>query len=224
MKKFAVAVDGPAGSGKSTVAKIIAKKLDIIYVDTGAMYRSIAYFSMDKEIDLKDEKTVVSILNDMDLKIIPNKDGQKINLNGVDITDLIRTQEVGQGASIVAQYERVRTMLGDMQKQMAVDYAVIMDGRDIGTNILPNAEVKIYLDAGVRQRALRRCDELKEKGEEVDIEAIENEIKLRDKVDIERELNPLRKASDAIYIDTTEYSIDEVVDKIVGIINEKVGI
>lgn len=224
MKKFAVAVDGPAGSGKSTVAKIIAKKLDIIYVDTGAMYRSIAYFSMDKEIDLKDEKTVVSILNDMDLKIIPNKDGQKINLNGVDITDLIRTQEVGQGASIVAQYERVRTMLGDMQKQMAVDYAVIMDGRDIGTNILPNAEVKIYLDAGVRQRALRRCDELKEKGEEVDLEAIENEIKLRDKVDIERELNPLRKASDAIYIDTTEYSIDEVVDKIVGIINEKVGI
>lgn len=221
MKNFAVAVDGPAGSGKSTVAKIIAQKLDIIYVDTGAMYRSIAYFSIDKNIDINDELAVANLLNDIDLKIIPNKDGQKIELDGFDITDLIRTQEIGQGASIVAQYERVRTILGNMQKQMAVDYSVIMDGRDIGTNILPNAEVKIYLDAGVKQRALRRGEELKAKGLTVDFGAIEEEIRLRDKADIERELNPLRQAEDAVYIDTTDFTIDEVVDKIVNIVHER---
>lgn len=217
MNRLRIAVDGPAGSGKSTVAKIIAKKLDIIYVDTGAMYRSIAYHSIDRNIDLKDESAVADLLNDMKLKIIPNKDGQKIELNDKDITDLIRTQEIGQGASIVAQYEKVRTTLGDMQKQMAVDYSVIMDGRDIGTNILPNAEVKIYLDAGVKQRALRRSAELEEKGEVVDFSAIEDEIKMRDKADIERELNPLRQAEDAIYIDTTSFTIDEVVEKIIEI-------
>lgn len=222
MKKFAVAVDGPAGSGKSTVAKIIAKKLDIIYVDTGAMYRSIAYFGLNKKIDLKDEQKIIEMLEKMDLKIIPNKEGQKIQVNNEDITDLIRTQEVGQGASIVAQYEKVRSVLGDMQRKMAEDYSVIMDGRDIGTNILPKAEVKIYLDAGVHERAVRRSEELIEKGLKSNIDEIEEEIRKRDKADIERELNPLRQAEDAIYIDTTPFDIDEVVEKIIEIIKNKV--
>lgn len=225
MDKINIAVDGPAGSGKSTVSKKIAKELDIVYVDTGAMYRSIAYFALQEKVSLDDEEKIVSLLKNINLKIVPNKDGQKIFIDSVDVTEKIRTQEIGLSASIIAQYEKVRVYLGDIQKNMANEISVIMDGRDIGTNILPNAQVKIYLDADVLERANRRLEELKLKGakdNEIDMKAIEEEIISRDKNDMERVLNPLVKAEDAILLDTTGLSIDDVVNRILEIIKNTV--
>lgn len=222
MKKFAIAVDGPAGSGKSTVAKTVAKKLGIIYVDTGAMYRAVAYFCIQKGVSPQDEAGVLSLLNEMNLEIQPQSGGQRILLDGEDITDKIRTQEIGQGASNVAKIQSVRQKLGDMQREMAKNNSVIMDGRDIANYVLPQAEVKIYMDAGVDERARRRVGELKAKGENPVFETIREEIIQRDENDMNRVYNPLHKSKEAIYLDTTAMSIDEVVEKILKITEEKV--
>ena len=176
MKKFAVAVDGPAGSGKSTVAKEIAKALGILYIDTGAMYRTVGMACLKKGIDPADEGAVVASLDDLDMKIFPEAGGQRILLDGEDITSRIRTEEIGKAASSVAAYQKVREKLVEIQQGLAKEQSVIMDGRDIGTKVLPDAEVKIYLDASVEERAKRRVGELEAQGKTADLEIIREEI------------------------------------------------
>lgn len=223
MKRFAIAVDGPAGSGKSTVAKAVAKHLGIIYVDTGAMYRGVAYFCIQQGVSPLDEAGVLSLLNDIKMEIRPGRDGQRIFLDGEDITSKIRTQEIGLGASQVATLQAVRQKLGDMQREMAKNNSVIMDGRDIGTFVLPQAEVKIYMDASVEVRARRRMGELEAKGEKPVFKVICEEIIRRDENDMNRLYNPLRQAEDAVYLDTTGMGIDEAVEAIIRITEGKIG-
>ncbi len=223
MKKIAIAIDGPAGSGKSTIAKNIAKELGIIYVDTGAMYRAVAYDCMEKEVSVFDEDGVVSVLEQMDLQIKLENEEQKIYLYGVDVTKTIRTQKIGQGASDVGKIQKVRQKLGDMQRDMAKEFSLIMDGRDIGTYIIPDAEVKIYLDAKAEKRAERRFGELVQKGENPDLQVVLQEVLARDANDMNRKHNPLHQAKDAVYVDTTDMDIQEVVATILKIVEEKVG-
>lgn len=222
MKRFAIAVDGPAGSGKSTVAKMVARKLGIIYVDTGAMYRTVALHCTLKNIVLEEEAAVVASLDDLKMKIVPEEGGQRIFLNGEDVTAQIRTAEIGKGASTVAAYQQVRARMVELQQEMAKEHSVIMDGRDIGTVVLPDAEVKIYLDAGVEERARRRVGELEAKGETADLEEIKKMIIQRDYNDMHREHSPLKKADDAISLDSTGMSIEEVQQAILDIAAERV--
>ena len=217
MKRFAIAVDGPAGSGKSTVAKLVAKRLGIIYVDTGAMYRTVALFCTEKGIALADEAAVVAALADLQMKIVPEEGGQRIFLNGRDVTEEIRTAEIGKGASTVAVYRQVRARMVELQQEMAREHSVIMDGRDIGTVVLPDAEVKIYLDAGVEERARRRVGELQEKGETADFEEIK-----KDYNDMHRAHSPLKRAADAVSLDSTGMGIDAVLQAILDIVAERV--
>jgi len=221
MKNIAVAIDGPAGSGKSTVAKKIALKLGLIYIDTGAMYRTVALFCMRKGIDTKNEEEVVNVLSEINMEIAQENGIQKIFLDGEDVTDKIRTAEIGRGASDVAVILPVREKLVQIQRKLAEGASVIMDGRDIGTNVLPNAQVKIYLNAGVEERARRRCGELEKLGAEYDFEDIKKQIIDRDHNDMNRKHNPLRKAEDAVELDTTELNIEEVCAEIEKIIEEK---
>ncbi len=221
MKKFAIAVDGPAGSGKSSVVRWLAKTLNIVYIDSGAMYRSVAYHVWKEKIAIEEEEMIAQFCREMDLKLIPNVQGQQIFLDGLEITQMIRAEEIGNCASKIASYGEVRAILGRMQQEMAKETAVIMDGRDIGTVILPDAEVKFYLDAKPEERAKRRILDLEEKyGEAPDYETVLKEIIMRDKTDMEREHSPLKQAEDAIYIDTTAYSFEEVVAMMLQKINE----
>lgn len=221
MKKFAVAVDGPAGSGKSTVAKEIAKALGILYIDTGAMYRTVGMACLRKGIDPADEGAVVASLDDLDMKIFPEAGGQRILLDGEDITSRIRTEEIGKAASSVAAYQKVREKLVEIQQGLAKEQSVIMDGRDIGTKVLPDAEVKIYLDASVEERAKRRVGELEAQGKTADLEIIREEIAHRDYQDMRRENSPLCRAEDAVNVDTTGLDIPAVTEKLLALIAEK---
>lgn len=221
MKKFAVAVDGPAGSGKSTVAKEIAKALGILYIDTGAMYRTVGMACLKKGIDPADEGAVVASLDDLDMKIFPEAGGQRILLDGEDITSRIRTEEIGKAASSVAAYQKVREKLVEIQQGLAKVQSVIMDGRDIGTKVLPDAEVKIYLDASVEERAKRRVGELEAQGKTADLEIIREEITHRDYQDMRRENSPLCRAEDAVNVDTTGLDIPAVTEKLLALIAEK---
>lgn len=224
MKKFAVAVDGPAGSGKSTVAKEIAKALGILYIDTGAMYRTVGMACLKKGIDPADEGAVVASLDDLDdldMKIFPEAGGQRILLDGEDITSRIRTEEIGKAASSVAAYQKVREKLVEIQQGLAKEQSVIMDGRDIGTKVLPDAEVKIYLDASVEERAKRRVGELEAQGKTADLEIIREEIAHRDYQDMHRENSPLCRAEDAVNVDTTGLDIPAVTEKLLALIAEK---
>ena len=221
MKKFAVAVDGPAGSGKSTVAKEIAKALGILYIDTGAMYRTVGMACLKKGIDPADEGAVVASLDDLDMKIFPEAGGQRILLDGGDITSRIRTEEIGKAASSVAAYQKVREKLVEIQQGLAKEQSVIMDGRDIGTKVLPDAEVKIYLDASVEERAKRRVGELEAQGKTADLEIIREEIAQRDYQDMHRENSPLCRAEDAVNVDTTGLDIPAVTEKLLVLIAEK---
>lgn len=223
MKNIAVAVDGPAGSGKSTVAKLIAKNMNIVYIDTGAMYRTVGLYCIENGIDTKNEKAVCSVLDDIKMDIKAQMGGQTIFLNGVDVTSKVRTQEAGRAASDVAVILAVREKLVEIQRNMAKGTSVIMDGRDIGTNVLPQAEVKIFLNASVEERAKRRVGELLALGENPDFDEVKEQIRKRDENDTNRKHNPLRKAEDAIEIDTTGMTIDEVTDKISDIIREKIS-
>ena len=204
MKKI-IAVDGPAGAGKSTVSKIVAQKLGYTYIDTGAMYRAVA---------LKSSQTCEDLIMIIDKINIELDDKARVFLDGQDVTKEIRTQEIGKLASDVSKFGFVRKRLTELQRQMAQRGAVIMDGRDIGTQVLPNADLKIFLTASLDERARRRFEELKAKGQSVNLDTIKTEIALRDKQDSEREIAPLKQAEDAILIDSTNLQINEVVEKI----------
>ena len=222
-KSFAIAIDGPAGSGKSTVAKIVSKKLNMVYIDTGAMYRTVALFCINNGVDTTNEMKVGEILPKINIEIKLDEGLQKIFLDGDDVTTKIRTQEVGQGASDVGVILSVREKLVELQRELAKGTTVIMDGRDIGTNVLPKAEIKIYLDASVEERSRRRLGELVQNGIEASFGEVKEQIKIRDKNDMTRKHNPLKKADDAVEVDSTDMSIDEVVAKIIEIKEDKLG-
>ena len=207
-----IAIDGPAGAGKSTIAKEFAKRLQFIYVDTGAMYRGIAYYFLKRHFDVTDQTLICNHCMDIDLRIQYEDGIQHVICNDEDITNFIRTQEVGNAASVVSSYPCVRQHLLDMQKRLASENNVIMDGRDIGTCVLPDAQLKIYLTASVSCRANRRFEELKTKNEPVDYDKIYNEIVDRDSRDMNRATAPLKQAEDAILVDSSEMSIEEVVE------------
>lgn len=204
MKKI-IAVDGPAGAGKSTVSKIVASKLGYTYIDTGAMYRAVALKSSRSTEDLAD------IVEDINIEL---DDRARVFLDGTDVTKEIRTPEISKLASDVSKFPFVRKKLTELQRKMAERGSVIMDGRDIGTQVLPNADLKIFLTASLEERARRRFEELQAKGQTADLIAVKKEIALRDKQDSEREIAPLKKAVDAILIDSTNLTIDEVAGKI----------
>ena len=216
-----VAIDGPAGAGKSTVAKRIAQKMNYIYVDTGAMYRAIGLYFLKNGIDICDEERCKQALPDISVTIGYENGSQQVYLNSENVSGQIRTQEVGEAASKTSAYPSVRAKLLDLQRSLAKEHDVLMDGRDIGTMILPNANVKIFLTASSYVRAKRRFDELQAKGEPCELEQIRKEIEERDYRDSHREVAPLKKADDAVEVDTSDLSIDEVVETIIRIIREK---
>lgn len=222
-RRISIAIDGPAAAGKSTVAKIVAEKLTYIYIDTGAMYRALTYKALKKGASLDNEAELIEILNNTSIELMPGESGQKVLLDGIEVTNEIRSAEVTNQVSYVAVHELVRKEMVKRQQQFAVDGGVVMDGRDIGTHVLPNAEVKVFLLASVEERAQRRHAENIEKGFPSDLEKLKEEIAARDKIDSEREVAPLKKADDAIEIDTTSLSITDVVDKIMGLALERIG-
>lgn len=211
---YNVAVDGPAGAGKSTIAKLVAKEKGYIYVDTGAMYRGLAIHFLKKGISAEDKEAVAKACKDAVVSIAYEEGVQQVYLNGENITDMLRTEEVGNMASKTSAIPAVREKLLELQRTLAAEKDVIMDGRDIGTNILPNADVKIYLTASVETRAKRRYDELTEKGENCDFEEIARDIRERDARDMNREIAPLKKADDAVLVDSSDMTIEEVVNTI----------
>lgn len=208
---FNIAIDGPAGAGKSTIAKTLAKELGFVYVDTGAMYRAMAYYFLQQGIERDDEAGITAAVDGADVMIRYEDGAQQVLLNGENITGSLRTEQVGNMASATSIYPAVRTKLVALQQKLAKTTDVIMDGRDIGTCVLPDAQVKIYLTASVETRAARRYKELIEKGESADLEKIAADIEERDYRDMHREMSPLRQADDAILVDSSEMSIDEVV-------------
>ncbi|WP_102263423.1 (d)CMP kinase [Mesobacillus jeotgali] len=222
-RRISIAIDGPAAAGKSTVAKIVAEKLTYIYIDTGAMYRALTYKALKKGASLDNEAELIGILNDTSIELMPGETGQKVLLDGNEVTNEIRSSDVTNQVSYVAVHELVRKEMVKRQQQFAVDGGVVMDGRDIGTHVLPNAEVKVFLLASVEERAQRRHAENTQKGFPSDLEKLKAEIAARDKIDSEREVAPLKKADDAIEIDTTSLSITDVVGKIMDLALERIG-
>ena len=220
-KKLSIAIDGPAAAGKSTVAKIIAKKLSYIYIDTGAMYRALTYKALKQNIDPNDEKALYSLLMETDIALKNNEAGQDVLVDGEVVSNAVRTPEVTNNVSAVAQHKLVREEMVRRQQLLSEQGGVVMDGRDIGTHVMPNAEVKIFMLASVDERAKRRHDENLQKGFDSNLEELKQEIAARDKFDSEREVSPLKKADDALELDTTSLTIEEVVDAIVRIANEK---
>ena len=221
---FNIAIDGPAGAGKSTIAKTLAKELGYVYVDTGAMYRAMAYFFLQKGINKDDEAAITEAVDGADVTIRYENGVQQVLLNGENVTGCLRTEQVGNMASSTSVYPAVRTKLVALQQKLAKTTDVIMDGRDIGTCVLPDAQVKIYLTASVETRAKRRYMELMEKGEPADLEKIAADIKERDHRDMHREMSPLRQAEDALLVDSSDMSIVEVVSAIRAIAEEKRGL
>ena len=218
---IAVAIDGPSSAGKSTVAKGVAKELGFVYVDTGAMYRCVTLYALEKGVDCQNDDEVCKLLPEVDIELCI---GGKVLLNGKDVTFDIRTQAVVDNVSFIAANKGVRLFLVELQRDMAKDVSIVMDGRDIGTYVLPNADVKIFQIADVKERAKRRYLENIEKGIECTLEAVEKDLERRDYIDSHREFAPLCKASDAIEVDTSYLRIEESIDTIVKIIKEKVGI
>ena len=224
-KKISVAIDGPAGAGKSTIAKRLAKELGYMYVDTGAIYRTVAYFFDLWGVAPKDIDGITRYIDELTIGIEYDEEGlQHMIMNGMDVTADIRTQEIGQKASLISAHAIVREMLLDMQRDVAKEYNVIMDGRDIGTVVLPRATVKIFLTASPEVRARRRTDELLAKGQKADFARVLKEIQQRDYQDTHREVAPLKLARDSIKVDTSEQDIDGVVAAIKAIIAQKVGV
>lgn len=220
MKKISIAIDGPAGAGKSTIAKEISRKLNYIYIDTGAMYRAIGLYYLNNKIDINDEKLINEMIDNIKIEITYVDSLQQIILNGENVTNLIRTEKVSHAASVVSTYQKVREKLVSLQRELAESTNVVMDGRDIGTVVLPNASVKIFLTASTEERAKRRYKELLEKGQNVDLESIKKDIEERDYRDMNRENSPLKQASDAILVDTSNMTIEEVIDEIIKLCNK----
>lgn len=222
MATFKIAIDGPAGAGKSTIAKLAARELGIVYVDTGAMYRAIGLAVIRAGVDPdKEPKKVEALLPNINVEIAHSESGQTVYLNGEDVSVEIRLPEVSVAASDVSRIPSVREKLLELQRGLAEKTDVIMDGRDIGTVVLPNAQLKIFLTASVEERAMRRFRELKEKGIECDFNSVKEDMEYRDKNDSEREIAPLKPAEDSVYVDTTENDLDESVRIIMEIINER---
>ena len=222
MKKISVAIDGPAGAGKSTIARRLAAELCYRYVDTGAIYRTVAYFMDLWGVSPKDVDGVNRYIDELTIGIEYDEDGlQHMIMNGMDVTEDIRTQEISQKASLISAHACVREMLLDMQRDLANAYDVVMDGRDIGTVVLPKATVKIFLTASAEVRAKRRCNELLAKGQKAKYETVLKEIQQRDYQDTHREIAPLKMARDSIKVDTSEMNIEETVAALLKIIREK---
>lgn len=211
---YNVAIDGPAGAGKSTIAKAVAQKLKLIYVDTGAMYRAMALYMLKQGIDLKNETAVAEACEEADVTIGYEDGVQVVFLNGENVNPFIRTEEVGKVASVISAQPAVRAKLVSLQQKLAAQSDCIMDGRDIGTCVLPKADVKIYLTASSTVRAKRRFDELTAKGQESDFEVIKKDIEDRDYRDMHRETSPLKQAEDAVLVDTSDMDIDQVIEKL----------
>ncbi|MEH6945097.1 (d)CMP kinase [Bacillus sp. JJ722] len=220
-KNISVAIDGPAAAGKSTVAKIVAEYFSFVYVDTGAMYRALTLKALQNNIDVNDEGALYNILLDSHILLKPSDSGQLVFLDGKNVTDEIRTAEVTNSVSAVAKHALVREEMVRVQQELANNGGIIMDGRDIGTHVLPNAELKVFLIASVDERALRRHQENVAKGFPSDLEKLKQEIAARDKFDSEREVAPLKKAEDAVLLDTTSLNIQEVADYIKSLIKER---
>lgn len=218
-----IAIDGPAGAGKSTIAKKLAKKLGFIYVDTGAMYRAMAYYFLQNGIASDDEAAIARACPAVDVTIAYENGEQQVLLNGENVNGVIRTEQVGNMASATSVYPVVRKKLVELQQELAAKADVIMDGRDIGTCVLPNAQVKIYLTASSKTRATRRYEELTAKGESCDLEEIEKDIIERDYRDMHRETSPLKQAEDAVLVDSSDLTINEVVAAIREIYQKKKG-
>ena len=216
-----IAIDGPAGAGKSTIAKRVAKELSFIYVDTGAMYRAMALHLLKHEIPMDDAEAIAKSCHDAAISIRYENGEQQVILNGENVTSLLRAEEVGNMASVSSANPSVRKKLVSLQQELAASCDVVMDGRDIGTVVLPDANVKIYLTASSRTRAMRRYQELQQKEESCDLDAIEEDIKERDYRDMHREISPLRQAEDAVLVDSSEMTIQEVCDAIISVYEEK---
>ncbi len=218
-----IAIDGPAGAGKSSVAKLVSKKLGYIYVDTGALYRTVGLYSIRKGIDTKDTEKVAETLKDIEVKLGFVGGAQHVFLNGEDVSDAIRTPEASMGASNVSAIPAVRAFLFDLQRDIAKNNDCIMDGRDIGTVVLPDAQIKIFLTASPEARAQRRYKELIEKGEAVDFNAVLEDINKRDYQDSHREIAPLKQADDAILVDNSGCNLEEGAQLILDVVAEKLG-
>jgi len=210
VKKLVLAIDGPAGAGKSTIARLVAKKLGYVYIDTGAMYRAAAWKVLQSGQPATDEN-IVAIVKDIDVELKPRGDALQVTVDGTDVTDGIRTPEVTALVSQVARLGPVREKMVVLQRKMAANGAVVMDGRDIASHVLPNADVKVFLTASIEERAARRWREMKEKGYDVSMEELKEEIAARDKMDTEREISPLVRVPEAVLLDTTGRTIDQVV-------------
>lgn len=214
---YNVAVDGPAGAGKSTIAKAVAKKRNLIYVDTGAMYRAMALFMLREQVDLQNRESIAAKCEEADITIRYVDGVQVVFLNGEDVNAYLRTEEVGNTASVISPIPQVRQKLVELQKKLAAESDCIMDGRDIGTCVLPDAQVKIYLTASSAVRAKRRYDELAAKGEPCDLLKIQKDIEERDYRDMHREISPLKQAEDAVVVDTSDMTVEEVIDRIISL-------
>lgn len=221
METYSIAIDGPAGAGKSTIAKMVAKEMNFIYVDTGAMYRAFALYCIENNISTDDEVNICKIVDKVNITIEYNNGEQEIYLNNRNVSKLIRTNDVSNNASRVSVHKCVRLKLVDLQRELASQKNVVMDGRDIGTYVLPNAYLKIYLNASVDVRAKRRMKEMEEKGIKADLNIIKEEIVKRDKRDMNREFAPLQRAEDAILLDTSFLTISEVTNKIIKLFKNK---
>lgn len=218
-----IAIDGPAGAGKSSIAKLVSKALGYIYVDTGALYRTVGLYSIRKGIDTKDAEAVTATLKDIEVKLGFVDGAQHVFLNGEDVSDAIRTPEASMGASNVSAIPAVRTFLFDLQRDIAKNNNCIMDGRDIGTVVLPDAQIKLFLTASPEARAERRYKELIEKGEKVDFQDVLDDINKRDYQDSHREIAPLKQAEDAILVDNSGCNLEEGTALVIGIIKDKLG-
>ena len=224
-KHYSIAIDGPAGAGKSTIARRLAMEMGYYYVDTGAIYRTVAYFLDLLGVSPKDVDGVERYIDELTINIEYDEEGkQHMLMNGMDVTDDIRTQDISQKASLVSAHKVVRDVLLDMQRQVAREHNVIMDGRDIGTVVLPKADVKIFLTASVEVRAKRRYDELIAKGQKTTLAQVQKDVEQRDYQDTHREIAPLKQAKDAVLLDTSDLDIDGVVAAINNIVQEKISV
>ena len=216
-----IALDGPAGAGKSTIAKIIAKRLGLPYLDTGAMYRAMALSALSEGVSLTDAEKVDELLNRTDIKVVYEPDGQHVLVNGEDVTGRLREEEIGKGASLISKLRCVRDKLAGMQRDIAHETHAVLDGREIGTFVIPETPYKFYVTATAEERAMRRVRQLQEKGEQPDYELILKDIEARDYQDSHRDYAPLKQAEDAVLIDTTHMTIDEAVDAVLTALEAK---
>ncbi|NRF89682.1 (d)CMP kinase [Paenibacillus frigoriresistens] len=224
MEKFNIAIDGPAGAGKSTIARLVARALGFVYVDTGAMYRAVTWKVQQEGLLPDQELEVAALANRMQIELIPREEGQQVIVDGVDVTKEIRMTAITDHVSQIASYGAIRQLLVSLQKQMAITKGVVMDGRDIGTHVMPDAEIKVFLTASVKERAERRFKEMQNSGTcTLTLSELEQDIARRDQLDQDREISPLRRAHDAVLMDSTSMTIEEVVDEILGLCKDKVG-